>query len=104
MLTKQETKSARGPAIITTPVLALLDRVQLLAWPRGKKVPDIPGFTVSRDTFVHKETSIATYRRVRILKNHKTGNTLFIQYAPAAPWLAPAKITTVTQARRGLRR
>jgi hypothetical protein len=82
----------------------LLDRVQLLAWPRGKQLPEIPGFSVERDTFVRQQTVIRTYHRVRTLRNHKTGTAIFVQYQPAAPWLAPVKITIVTQAREGLSR
>ena len=82
----------------------LLDRVQLLAWPRGNRLPEIPGFSVERDTLVRRQTSIKTYRRVRTLRNHKTGTAVFIQYHPAAPWLAPLKITIVTEAQQGLSR
>jgi hypothetical protein len=82
----------------------LLDRLQLLAWPRGNRLPDIPGFAIERDTFVRRQTSTQTYRRVRVLKNNGTNTTLYVQYQAARPWLAPVKITIVTEARNGVSR
>lgn len=97
-----EVRSASG--VLATTVHVLLDRMQLHAWPRGNQLPEIPGFAVKRDTFVRRQTSIETYRRVRVLMNHKTTTTLKIQYRPAPPWLPPTKISIVTERRNGIRR
>lgn len=86
----------------TQSLRVLLDRVQFPAWPRDMQLPEIPGFKVERDSFVRPQTSITTYRRVRVLKNHNSNTAIYLQYGAACPWLAPFKVTVVTQRRRGL--
>jgi hypothetical protein len=83
-------------------LLVLIDRVQLLAWPHGDRLPEIPGFSVVRDTLVRQQTQVKTYRRVRTLRDQKGKTSIYIQYRSACPWLAPVKITVLTEARRGL--
>ncbi len=97
-----KTKLVSSRILATTPHV-LLDRLQLQAWPRGDQLPEIPGFATQKDSFARRQTSIRTYYRVRVLKNAVTQTVLYMQYRPAVPWLPPAKISVVTQARRGLR-
>jgi hypothetical protein len=101
MKTLSKTNGALPSAILSAILCVLLDRVQLLAWPRGKRLPDIPGFSVERDSFVPQQTSIRTYRRQRTLRDHKSGTVIFLQYQPAPPWLAPLKITIVSETVQG---
>lgn len=85
-------------------VRILVDRLQLLAWllSSGRRLPEIPGYVVERDSLVRQQTSIKTYRRVRIYRNRKTNTTIYLQYDRACPWLAPAKLTIVSRDRKGL--
>jgi hypothetical protein len=85
-------------------VRVLFDRLQLLAWPREKKLPKIPDFDVEQDKLVRQQTSTRTYRRVKIYLNHKTSTRVYVQYDPACPWLAPAKITLIADGEKGLSR
>jgi hypothetical protein len=82
----------------------LLDRVQAFAWPWMGEVPHIAGFGVCQDFFARQQTTIKTYERVRIYKNHKTKTELYMQRQPACPWLAPFKLTVVANGRTGLER
>jgi hypothetical protein len=82
----------------------LLDRVQFVARTWTRQLPDLPGFTVCRDSFVRPQTSIRTYPRVRNFKNLKTNTTVDAQYWAAPPWLEPVKLTVVGDDSRGLQR
>lgn len=86
------------------PCIVRLDRVQFIAWPSGSRLPNIRDFQNLGDHFVRSQTSIATYRRVRRLLNTRTGTQLWLQYWPAAPWLAPIKGTIVAEDKTGLQR
>lgn len=81
-----------------------LDRVQLVARAMEQRLPDIPGFVVRRDSFVHPQTRIRTYERVRNFKNYKTGTTIDVQYRARPPWLQPIKLTVVAEDPKGLQR
>ncbi len=82
----------------------LLDRVQAFAWPWTTDIPDIPGFEVRKDFFVRQQTTMKTYNRVRIYENLKTKSQVYVQRKPACPWLAPFKLTVVTDAEKGVQR
>ena len=82
----------------------LVDRMQLLAWPRGQRLPEIPEFRVRRDRFVRPQTSVPTYRRVRDLQSPKTKSEINAQYWRARPWWPPVKLTIIAGPRRGLQR
>lgn len=81
-----------------------LDRIQILAETKKARLPAISGFRIMWDSFVRRQTSIQTYRRVRSYENPQTGTKIYIQYQPACPWLSPAKITVVADDRRPLLR
>ena len=81
-----------------------LDRIQILAETKKARLPAISGFRIMWDTFVRRQTTVSTYRRVRECKNPGTGTRLFIQYQPTCPWLSPLKATLVGNDRQGLRR
>ena len=87
----------KGPTCIVR-----LDRIQLLAWPKGRGLPAVPGFETRSDFFVRKQTSIVTYRRVRTSKNPVSDTTLSFQHWAACPWLAPVKLTVTAEDRKGL--
>jgi hypothetical protein len=93
-------KTKRDSEICT----ALIDRVQIVADTRRDGLPDLPGFDVCRDSFVRPQTSIATYRRARHLKNSKTKTTIDIQYQRVAPWLRAIKMTVIADDHNGLGR
>jgi hypothetical protein len=80
------------------------DRMQLLVRTWGCEIPQIPDYTISRDSFVRPQTAIQGYTRVQILKNRKTNTTLNIQYQPRPPWLEEAKITIIADDLNGLQR
>jgi hypothetical protein len=79
-----------------------IDRAQITAKSLGCKLPRIPGFTVSRNTFVRPQCAIRTYSRVQVLSNEKTSTKIFLQYQAVPPWLEPIKLTVVTAEREGL--
>src|ERR1700730_17477801 len=81
-----------------------LDRVQIVAATRGDRLPPITGFRVRKNSFVRRQTSITTYRRVQNCENLNTRSTLDIQYRPVPPWLAPVKITAIAADGKGLGR
>jgi hypothetical protein len=82
-----------------------IDRLRILcAYPRRALLPDIPGLRVVRDTFVGRQTTTQTYKRVRQYLNEQTGTKIFLQYDPAVPWLAIVKVTFCPEDRYGLMR
>jgi hypothetical protein len=81
-----------------------IDRVQVLGWPSGERLPEVPGLKVISVSFVRSQTSGATYLRVRTLRNPRTKTKLFIQYSPARSWLAKVKLTIVPRDKTGLQR
>src|ERR1035441_6396713 len=80
-----------------------LDRLRVLASPRTDgRLPQPVGYKTIRDTFVRQQTTTRTYLRCRRLLNEKSGTQVFWQYAPQRSWLAPWKITFVSDDRGSL--
>jgi hypothetical protein len=90
--------SSRGPLCVVR-----LDRLKVLASPgtRGR-LPEPPGYKTIRDSFVRRQTTTRTYLRCRWLLNEQSGTQVFWQYAPQRSWLAPWKITFITDDRKSL--
>jgi len=80
-----------------------LDRLLLVASGPSRSVPRIEGYTVIRDIFVRRQTTMATYARSRELRS-PSGTKIYWQYQKQKGWLAPWRITFVPDDRRGLRR
>ena len=89
----------RGPAILRVGP----DRLQLFAGPYASPTPpEIPGYSLVRDSFVRRQTSRMTYARVRINVNRYSGTRLFLQYWPQLPGLSPFEMTVVGNDSRSL--
>ena len=104
MFTAKNNEIQRDAAEDSNGVRVGLDRIQLLAWPRGSDLPHIPGFSVRHNRFVRSQTAVNTYGRVCTLENFISGTRCFIQYVPLLPWLPPAKVTVVPNDLAGLKR
>lgn len=80
-----------------------LDRVQIVSWaPQGRKPPPLPGFTITRDCFVRRQTTTSTYARCRQYKRLTDDTKVYWQYERRKGWLKPWKITLVADDGRGL--
>jgi hypothetical protein len=86
-----------------TPIEVLLDRVQILSWaPRGRTPPRLSGYKIVRDSFVHCQTTTATYSRNRHYQSLSDDTKIFWQYRRLKPWLKPWKITIIADDKTGL--
>jgi hypothetical protein len=68
---------------------------------QGKR-PSIPGFHITRDSFVRQQTKVGTYGRVRSLENPKTGTKVYLQYQRKHGWLQPMLVTVVANDATGI--
>jgi hypothetical protein len=82
-----------------SPCTVKLDRIRFvvpfdgLSW--NRRLPNVPGFKVLKDSFVHPQGKVVTYRRVRSLENSKTGTKIYIQHQRAHGYLKPLRVTVV---------
>jgi hypothetical protein len=84
-------------------IVIRIDRVQIASWaPTGWRPPNLPGFEVTGDTFVRKQTNIVTYSRCRRYQSTKNSAKIYWQYYPQKGWLAHWKITLVADDKAGL--
>jgi len=81
-----------------------IDRAQFTSALERSSPPDIPRFEIQLDRFVRSQTSVRTYLRVRAFRTQRSGSQVFVQYAPAVPWLPEAKVTVIADDQTGLRR
>jgi hypothetical protein len=101
MSERTQTLAQKGTSLLSNRI----DRLQILCRPvDGGPLPSIPDFTVISDSFVRRQTTITTYRRVRRLLNPISGTQIFAQYDPAAPWLWKIKLTFIPRDQHGLLR
>jgi len=86
-------------------IRALLDRVQILASaPEGRAPSPVEGFTVTRDSFVRRQTTTSTYARCRHYNSLTNDSKIYWQYNRQKGWLRPWKITMVADDKTGLSR
>lgn len=80
-----------------------IDRVQLCSWaPQGRPPPALEGFAITRDSFVRRQTTTATYARCRQYKSLVDDTKIYWQYERQKSWLRPWKITIVADDSTGL--
>lgn len=81
-----------------------LDRVQILSWAQRGRKPPLPfkGYKIVRDSFVHCQTTTATYARNRHYQSLSDDTKIFWQYQRLKPWLSPWKITLVANDTTGV--
>jgi hypothetical protein len=97
-------KSTHWPLTMTF-IKVRLDRVQILSSaPTGQRPPSVKGFAVTRDSFVHCQTTTTTYARCRHYKSLTNDSKIYWQYKRQKGWLAPWKITMVADDKAGLSR
>jgi hypothetical protein len=89
----EEMKHSEEQFSSTDSVRAGLDRAQFGAKLSQGRVPLVAGFDVQHDRFVHSQTTIRSYRRLRTLLSSRTAATVGIQYDTPCRWLPPVKVT-----------
>jgi hypothetical protein len=70
-----------------------LDRILFGASLKNGGLPHLDNYEIERDQFVRPQGKLPAYRRVRNLKNCKTGAIVGIQYECVRPWLPKVKGT-----------